>query len=330
MKRWVILVVWLLAGVWTASAQVDSVTVSTAEIANMIIEDGLAMKGTPYRYGANGPKAYDCSAFTIHLFKKFGYKLSRSAAGQSKDGRPVEGDFSNFQKGDIIIFGARLNPKRVGHVGIFIELDSTGRNFSFLHTAVKGGVQVSQLKETYYATRFLGARRILPDFVTDAGLDSLVNYAFALDSTIVPVMDTLTLAENDRRIVLLENGHWVYVQEDGSLLAPENKEKLVLEPNGTWSVIPLRGHTIPAIDKKAYEEEPPQAKPAAASTRVEAQPRDTTTGATPAEVEYYTIKSGDTLSRIARNHHTTVNELCRLNGITTQTILKVGKRIRVR
>ena len=57
-------------------------------------------------------------------------------------------------------------------------------------------------------------------------------------------MDTLTLAENDKRIVLLQNGQWVYVQEDGTLLAPDSREKLVLEANGTWSVIPLRGHTI--------------------------------------------------------------------------------------
>lgn len=334
MRRWIILGIWLLAGTWVASAQTDSITISTAQVADRIIYDGIAMTGTPYRYGANGPKAYDCSAFTGYLFKKYGYKLARSAAGQSKDGRPVEGDFSNFQKGDLIIFGARHNPRRIGHVGIFIELDSTGRNFSFLHTAVKGGVQVSQLKESYYASRFLGARRILPDFITDVEADSLTHYAFALDSTVVPVMDTLTLAENDKRIVLLQNGQWVYVQEDGTLLAPDSREKLVLEANGTWSVIPLRGHTIPSIDKKAYEDDPPQAQPAQVSTRVAAQPQDTAAAAaspaTPAAEEYYTIKSGDSLYRIARNHHTTVDALCRLNGITPQTILKVGKRIRVR
>ena len=46
--------------------------------------------------------------------------------------------------------------------------------------------------------------------------------------------------------------------------------------------------------------------------------------------EYYTVKAGDSLYRIARNHNTTVNELCRLNGITAQTILKIGRRLRVR
>ncbi len=46
--------------------------------------------------------------------------------------------------------------------------------------------------------------------------------------------------------------------------------------------------------------------------------------------KYYTIKSGDTLGRIAINNNTTVSELCRLNGITRNTTLRIGRKIRVR
>lgn len=49
-----------------------------------------------------------------------------------------------------------------------------------------------------------------------------------------------------------------------------------------------------------------------------------------AAMKYYTIKSGDTLGRIAINNGTTVNALCRLNGISPKTTLKIGRRIRVR
>lgn len=49
-----------------------------------------------------------------------------------------------------------------------------------------------------------------------------------------------------------------------------------------------------------------------------------------AAMKYYTIRSGDTLGRIAINNGTTVNALCRLNGITPKTTLKIGRRIRVR
>ena len=49
-----------------------------------------------------------------------------------------------------------------------------------------------------------------------------------------------------------------------------------------------------------------------------------------AAMKYYTIRSGDTLSKIARNHGTTIKELCRLNGISQNATLKIGKKIRVR
>lgn len=45
---------------------------------------------------------------------------------------------------------------------------------------------------------------------------------------------------------------------------------------------------------------------------------------------YYTIKKGDTLSRIASRNHTTVSAICKLNKITTKTILRPGSRLRIR
>ena len=47
-------------------------------------------------------------------------------------------------------------------------------------------------------------------------------------------------------------------------------------------------------------------------------------------MRWYTIKSGDTLGRIAINNGTTVNALCKLNGIKPTTTLKIGRKIRVR
>ena len=49
-----------------------------------------------------------------------------------------------------------------------------------------------------------------------------------------------------------------------------------------------------------------------------------------AAMRWHTIKSGDTLGRIAINNGTTVSAICKLNGITPKTVLKIGRRIRVR
>ena len=60
------------------------------------------------------------------------------------------------------------------------------------------------------------------------------------------------------------------------------------------------------------------------------QEEDAAEDAERAAMKYYTIRSGDTLSKIARNNGTTVKELCRLNGISQNATLRIGKRIRVR
>ncbi len=45
---------------------------------------------------------------------------------------------------------------------------------------------------------------------------------------------------------------------------------------------------------------------------------------------YYTIRRGDTLSRIASRNGTTVSNLCRLNGLSTTSKLTIGRKIRLR
>ncbi len=46
--------------------------------------------------------------------------------------------------------------------------------------------------------------------------------------------------------------------------------------------------------------------------------------------KYYRIRKGDTLSAIARRNGTTVTALCRLNRINRNSILRIGRTIRVR
>lgn len=45
---------------------------------------------------------------------------------------------------------------------------------------------------------------------------------------------------------------------------------------------------------------------------------------------YHKVRSGENLSIIARKYRTSVNNICRLNGIKPNAILKVGKTLRVR
>lgn len=47
-------------------------------------------------------------------------------------------------------------------------------------------------------------------------------------------------------------------------------------------------------------------------------------------MRYHKIRSGDTLGAIARKYGTTVSNICRLNGIKSTTILRIGRTLRVR
>ncbi|MDR1203115.1 MAG: peptidoglycan DD-metalloendopeptidase family protein [Tannerellaceae bacterium] len=46
------------------------------------------------------------------------------------------------------------------------------------------------------------------------------------------------------------------------------------------------------------------------------------------QLAYHQVRSGDTLSSIARRYGTTVGELCRLNGLKSTSILRIGQSIR--
>ena len=47
------------------------------------------------------------------------------------------------------------------------------------------------------------------------------------------------------------------------------------------------------------------------------------------KAQYYTIRKGDTMGRIARMYNTTIQNICKLNHFTPKTMLRVGRKIRV-
>jgi LysM repeat protein len=56
------------------------------------------------------------------------------------------------------------------------------------------------------------------------------------------------------------------------------------------------------------------------------QPKDNSSNSK----KYYTVKSGDTLSKIASKNKTSVSKICKLNNFKSTKILRVGEKIRIR
>lgn len=132
-------------------------SVAESQLIEKMLNFAASFTGSHYRYGATGPKAFDCSGFTSYVFGKFGYALNRSSHQQINNGEQIErGD---LRPGDLVFFNGRAVNKRIGHVGIVTEVDSTGDGFSFIHASTSQGVCVSKSDDAYYSRRYMGACR---------------------------------------------------------------------------------------------------------------------------------------------------------------------------
>ncbi len=81
--------------------------------AEKVIKWASKQKGDPYRYGANGPKAFDCSGLVQYVYKKSGKKIGRTSGAQLKGKHIAK---SKKKKGDILIF---ISNGRAYHSAIY-------------------------------------------------------------------------------------------------------------------------------------------------------------------------------------------------------------------
>jgi cell wall-associated NlpC family hydrolase len=116
-----------------------------------IVSKAFQYLGRPYVWGASGPRAFDCSGFTSYVYSAFGVSLPHKASSQAGIGQTVSK--SNLQAGDLIFFNTTGG---ISHVGMYI---GSGQ---FIHASSGSSkVTVSELSSSYYASRFVTAKRVL-------------------------------------------------------------------------------------------------------------------------------------------------------------------------
>jgi cell wall-associated NlpC family hydrolase len=69
-------------------------------------------KGRPYRYGASGPNAFDCSGYTQYSYERAGLRLPRTASQQYRATWHVSK--ARRLPGDLVFFGSGSNKYHVG------------------------------------------------------------------------------------------------------------------------------------------------------------------------------------------------------------------------
>jgi cell wall-associated NlpC family hydrolase len=121
----------------------------TTHIAQALTRSALHFLGVPYVFGGTTAMGFDCSGFVQHVFAMLGIALPRTADAQYDFGRPALG---GPRPGDLVFFDTYGG---VSHVGIYL-----GRG-EFVHASSSRGVMVSHLSESYWASRYVGAKRLI-------------------------------------------------------------------------------------------------------------------------------------------------------------------------
>jgi peptidoglycan DL-endopeptidase CwlO len=113
-----------------------------------VVSIALRYLGIPYEWGGSSPSTgFDCSGFVMYVYGRIGISLPHHAASQYGYGRPVAR--SQLTPGDIVFFNG------LGHNGIYVG------GGSFVHSPHTGDVvKISSLSSSWYASTYVGARRL--------------------------------------------------------------------------------------------------------------------------------------------------------------------------
>ncbi|MNQ45032.1 MULTISPECIES: C40 family peptidase [unclassified Pseudomonas] len=136
-------------------------------LADSILERGMSLIGTRYRFGGTSEAGFDCSGFIGYLFREeAGMNLPRSTREMINVDAPLVSR-SKLQPGDLLFFATNGRRGRVSHAGIYL-----GDN-QFIHSSSSrsGGVRVDSLGDSYWSKTFIEAKRALamaPTSVTTA------------------------------------------------------------------------------------------------------------------------------------------------------------------
>ena len=116
-----------------------------------VVAAALGYRGVPYRFGGSDPAGFDCSGFVQYVFRQVGSVLPREVREQFSVGRAVDRD--DVRAGDLVFF--QTVSKGASHVGLAIG------DGQFIHApSTNGFVRIERLASSYWASRFVGARRL--------------------------------------------------------------------------------------------------------------------------------------------------------------------------
>lgn len=146
----------LVALVVTTAAAQQSDTTDVSAQRKRILETAYKYRGVPYVYGAESPRAFDCSGFVRYVYREAsGMELPRSARGFYSAGAPVKA--AEARPGDVFVYDTVGGSP--SHVAIYV---GDGKVIHAVSDGPKTGVIVSSIHDRYWSPRLIAARTFLP------------------------------------------------------------------------------------------------------------------------------------------------------------------------
>lgn len=120
------------------------------DLGRRILSSAMGQLGLPYRYGGNGPDAFDCSGLVRFVHAAHGVAVPRTTGDQLVAAKPVP--IGQIAPGDVLFF--RFEGPKVSHVALYA---GDGR---IVHAPQSGRPVEIRALDAWYRQRLVSAGRL--------------------------------------------------------------------------------------------------------------------------------------------------------------------------
>ncbi|RBW67984.1 autolysin [Bacillus taeanensis] len=301
-----------------------------AAAGNDVINTGENYLGKPYVYGAavGDTSRFDCSSFTVTVFKQFGISLPRTSVGQSSVGTAVSK--SNLQVGDLLFFDTDYDGV-INHVGIY------SGNGQMINAQNSYGVSYAGAFNSYWGPRFVSARRVLSSSSTAVSTtpsqtssstsvhtvqsgDTLweISLKYNVSTSSIKSLNNLSsdMIYVGQKLKLSGSAQTVSSQPEAVQAEGTSSTYTVKAGDSLWAISNQFGTSVSSI--KSLNNLSSDIIYVGQKLRVSGTAESTT--AASVSTTSYTVKSGDSLWAISQKFNTSVNALMKANNLSSSTI----------
>jgi cell wall-associated NlpC family hydrolase len=148
-SREFLVIVILVLGVCACAPKQVRVYDTGEGIRSDVIQQAIGVLGKPYKSGAKGPDAFDCSGLIHYAYKRVNITLPVMTEKQIEAGLGVPS--ASVLPGDLVFFKI----KRDYHAGIMLNKKD------FIHSSTSKGVSVDNIESSYWKRSLVCFRNVL-------------------------------------------------------------------------------------------------------------------------------------------------------------------------